>query len=100
MKYYTGEPVTFTTDEIGVPTVGTNSTPLIKDSDYEITYSDNTNAGTAKMFLIGKGSYANSIKNYTFTISKTPVTDVKASEYVEKINGAKPEDIKQQWELL
>ena len=53
-----------------------------------------------KMFLIGKGSYANSIKNYTFTISKTPVTDVKASEYVEKINGAKPEDIKQQWELL
>ena len=52
------------------------------------------------MFLIGKGSYANSIKNYTFTISQTPVTDVKASEYVEKINGAKPEDIKQQWELL
>ena len=94
VKYYTGEPVTFTTDEIGVPTVGTNSTPLIKDSDYEITYSDNTNAGTAKMFLIGKGSYANSIKNYTFTISKTPVTDVKASEYVEKINGAKPEDYK------
>ena len=93
-KYYTGEPVTFTTDEIGVPTVGANSTPLIKDSDYEITYSDNTNAGTAKMFLIGKGSYANSIKNYTFTISKTPVTDVKASEYVEKINGAKPEDYK------
>ena len=93
-KYYTGEPVTFTTDEIGVPTVGANSTPLIKDSDYEITYSDNTNAGTAKMFLIGKGSYANSIKNYTFTISQTPVTDVKASEYVEKINGAKPEDYK------
>lgn len=29
-KYYTGEPVTFTTDEIGVPTVGANSTPLIK----------------------------------------------------------------------
>ena len=94
VKYYTGEPVTFTTDEIGVPTVGANSTPLIKDSDYEITYSGNTNAGTAKMFLIGKGSYANSIKNYTFTISKTPVTDVKASEYVEKINGAKPEDYK------
>ena len=93
-KYNTGEPVTFTTDEIGVPTVGANSTPLIKDSDYEITYSDNTNAGTAKMFLIGKGSYANSIKNYTFTISQTPVTDVKASEYVEKINGAKPEDYK------
>ena len=26
-KYYTGEPVTFTTDEIGVPTIG-SGTPL------------------------------------------------------------------------
>ena len=93
IKYYTGEPVTFTTDEIGVPTVDTNHTPL-KATDYEITYANNINAGTANMFLIGKDSYANSIKNYTFTISKTPVTDVKASEYVEKINGAKPEDYK------
>ena len=92
-KYYTGEPVTFTTDEIGVPTVDANHTPL-KATDYEITYANNINAGTANMFLIGKDSYANSIKNYTFTIRKTPVTDVKASEYVEKINGAKPEDYK------
>ena len=90
-KYYTGEPVTFTTDEIGVPTIG--STPL-NATDYEITYANNTNAGTANMFLIGKDSYANSIKNYTFTISKTPVSDVTANKYVEKINGAKPEDYK------
>ena len=92
-KYYTGEPVTFTTDEIGVPTVGDAHTPL-KSTDYEITYANNTNAGTANMFLIGKDSYANSIKNYTFTISKTPVSDVTANKYVEKINGAKPEDYK------
>ncbi|MDB6468473.1 hypothetical protein PMN63_16850, partial [Blautia wexlerae] len=90
-KYYTGEPVTFTTDEIGVPTIG--NTPL-NATDYEITYANNTNAGTANMFLIGKDSYANSIKNYTFTINKTPVSDVTASKYVEKINGAKPEDYK------
>ena len=65
-KYYTGEPVTFTTDEIGVPTIG-SGTPL-ENSDYEITYANNTNAGTAKMFLIGKSSYENSIKEYNFTI--------------------------------
>ena len=92
-KYYTGEPVTFTTDEIGVPTVDTKHTPL-KATDYEITYANNINAGTANMFLIGKDSYANSIKNYTFTISKTPVSEVTAKKYVEKINGAKPEDYK------
>ena len=92
-KYYTGEPVTFTTDEIGVPTTGTPSAPL-KDSDYEITYSNNTNAGTAKMFLIGKDSYENSIKEYTFTISKTPVSELTANDYVEKIANAKAEDYK------
>ena len=90
-KYYTGEPVTFTTDEIGVPKIG--NTPL-NATDYEITYANNTNAGPANMFLIGKDSYANSIKNYTFEIYQTPVEAVTASKYVEKINGAKPEDYK------
>ena len=90
-KYYTGEPVTFTADEIGVPTV--DSAPLT-DKDYEITYSNNTNAGTANMFLIGKSSYENSIKKYNFTINKTPVTEVTRNEYVEKIDTAKPEDYK------
>ena len=90
-KYYTGEPVTFTADEIGVPTY--NNAPL-KDTDYEIKYSDNTNAGTAKLTLVGKDSYVNSSKEYTFTINKTPVTEVTANEYVEKIADAKPEDYK------
>ena len=90
-KYYTGEPVTFTADEIGVPTY--NSAPL-KDTDYEIKYSDNINAGTAKLTLVGKDSYVNSSKEYTFTINKTPVTEVTANEYVEKIADAKPEDYK------
>ncbi len=90
-KYYTGEPVTFTADEIGVPTV--DSAPLT-DKDYEITYSNNTNAGTANMFLIGKSSYENSIKKYSFTIKQTPVTEVTRNEYVEKIDTTKPEDYK------
>ena len=90
-KYYTGEPVTFATDEIGVPTAG--DAPL-KDSDYEITYSNNTNAGTAKMFLIGKSSYENSIKEYSFTILKTPVNKLTTNDYVDEIVNAKPEDYK------
>ena len=95
-KYYTGEPVTFTADEIGVPTITKDSkdTPL-RDTDYEIKYSDNINAGTtAKLTLVGKDSYVNSSKEYTFTINKTPVTEVTANEYVEKIADAKPEDYK------
>ena len=95
-KYYTGEPVTFTTDEIGVPTITKNSkdTPL-NDTDYEIKYSDNINAGTtAKLTLVGKDSYVNSSKEYTFTINKTPVTEVTRNEYVEEIADAKAEDYK------
>ena len=90
-KYYTGEPVTFTADEIGVPTY--QGAPL-KDTDYEIKYSDNTNAGTAKLTLVGKDSYVNSSKEYNFTINKTPVTEVARNEYVEEIADAKPEDYK------
>ena len=90
-KYYTGEPVTFTADEIGVPTY--NNAPL-RDTDYEIKYSDNTNAGTAKLTLVGKDSYVNSSKEYTFTINKTPVTEVTRNEYVEEIADAKAEDYK------
>ena len=90
-KYYTGEPVTFTADEIGVPTY--QGAPL-KDTDYEIKYSDNTNAGTAKLTLVGKDSYVNSSKEYNFTINKTPVTEVTRNEYVEEIADAKPEDYK------
>ena len=90
-KYYTGEAVTFSQDEIGVPKI--NGTPL-KDSDYTIEYSNNIKAGTAKMFVIGQDSYANSIKTLEFTINKTPVTSVSRNQYVEKIDTTDPEDYK------
>ena len=95
-KYYTGEAVTFSVDEIGLPTVkGTNGAPL-RPEDYEITYLDNTNAGTAQMLLVGKSSYVNSLKRYQFTISQTPVSSVDASKYVEKISDhASADDYKE-----
>ena len=46
------------------------------------------------MFLIGKSSYENSIKEYTFTIKQTPVSELSANDYVEKIADAKAEDYK------
>ena len=90
-KYYTGEAVTFSQDEIGVPKI--NGTPL-KDSDYKIEYSNNIKAGKAKMFVIGQDSYANSIKTLKFTIKQTPVTSVSRNQYVEKIDTTDPKDYK------
>ncbi len=51
---------------------------LTKDADYTVKYENNTNAGTAKVTVIGKGSYTGS-KTTTFTIdaadaSKATVT--------------------------
>ena len=47
---------------------------LTKGKDYTVTYSDNTNAGTAKVTFTGKGNYDSSTKEVTFTIQKCPLT--------------------------
>ena len=96
VKYYTGEDVTFSKAEIGVPHVQVKGdwAPLDPE-DYELTYTNNVNAGTANMYIVGKRSYANSIKPLTFEIKKTPVTAVSRNEYVERIdttNGAAYKD--------
>lgn len=43
-------------------------TALVKDVDYEVTYSDNTIVGTATITITGQGNYAGS-KEATFTIT-------------------------------
>lgn len=47
--------------------VGTTS--LIKGDDYEITYKNNTNAGTATAIITGKGKYSGT-KKFTYKINK------------------------------
>ena len=92
VKYYTGEEVTFSEEEIGIPKLA-DGTPL-KSTDYEIDYANNTNAGTAQMFVIGKDSYENSIKNLTFEIKQTPISSVTVNDYVEWIDTDDAEDYK------
>ena len=45
------------------------SKELVEGSDYEVTYSDNVNAGTAKVAIAGKGNYTGTL-SYTFKINK------------------------------
>ncbi len=60
-------PTTYTydgTSKIPAATVKDGNTTLIKDTDYTVTYSNNTNVGTATILITGKG-------NYTGTVTKT-----------------------------
>lgn len=50
-------------------TVTNGTTPLIKGTDYNVTYSNNTNAGTADVTIDGIGNYTGSRIEH-FTISK------------------------------
>lgn len=48
---------------------------LVKDQDYQVSYENNVNAGTAKVFILGIG-------NYKGTIEKSFVINVKNKDYV------------------
>ena len=48
-------------------------TALVKDVDYEVTYSDKTTVGTATITITGKGNYAGTTSK-TFTIVKATPT--------------------------
>lgn len=72
-KVYTGKAITQT------PVVKLGTTTLKAGTDYAVTHSGNTNAGTATVTITGKGNYANTVKK-TFTISKAAQTiTVKAA---------------------
>ena len=62
-QVYNGSPLT------PLPAVKDGTTTLIKDTDYTVSYSDNTNVGTASITITGKGNYTGS-KNSTFTIKE------------------------------
>ena len=98
-KDYTGEAVTYTSEELGALKIlnnTTNKVETIAPADYEITYSKNTNAGTntAKLIVTGKGSYAGSKKELTFTINPATVSATTAAEEVEQKNASSAKDYK------
>lgn len=51
-------------------TVGSEKITLVKDTDYTLTYSDNTSVGKGKAILTGKGSYTGTTKEVEFDIAK------------------------------
>ncbi|MBU5456209.1 MBG domain-containing protein [Oscillibacter sp. MSJ-31] len=54
-------------------TVKDGDKPLVSGTDYTAAYSNNTNAGTAKVVITGMGNYSGSVEK-TFTIAKKEIT--------------------------
>ena len=55
------------------PVVKDGETILVKDQDYTVDYTNNTNAGTATLTIKGKGNYTGT-KDATFTINPAEQT--------------------------
>ncbi len=55
------------------PTVKIGTTVLAANKDYTLSYSNNTNAGTAKITITGKGSYSGTIAK-TFNIKPASIS--------------------------
>ncbi|WP_281854422.1 hypothetical protein [Roseburia inulinivorans] len=51
----------------------------LKSGEYKITYSDNVNAGTAKVTVTGLLSYEGSVKNFYFKINKNDIVQDSVS---------------------
>ncbi|MCB6994722.1 hypothetical protein LI177_14660, partial [bacterium 210820-DFI.6.37] len=54
-----------------------------KDTDYTVSYKNNTNAGTATVTITGKGNYTGT-KTATFTIKAKAVSGLKVSAVANK----------------
>lgn len=59
---------------------------LIETEDYTVSYSDNVNAGTAKVTITGAGNYTGT-KEETFTIDKADLTIQPAKQSVPIATG-------------
>ena len=55
------------------PEVKDGTTVLVKDTDYELSYTANTDVGTATVTVTGKGNYSGT-KDVTFDITQAPLT--------------------------
>ena len=85
-------PTNYTYDGIAktpAVTVKSGTTTLNASNDYTVSYSDNTNAGTATVSVTGKGNYNGSFGSATFTIDKAPLT-ITAQSYTIKQGEALP----------
>lgn len=67
-----------------------NGSELVKNRDYTISYSNNTNIGTAKVVITGKGSYRGTIAaTFAITIKKGRTYTIGNYRYkVTKVNSS------------
>ena len=65
------------------PVVKLGSTTLSEGTDYTISYSNNTNAGTATVTITGNGAYTGT-KTSDFTISPASVKDAEVGGIIDK----------------
>ena len=75
------------------PTVKVGMVTLREGTDYNLSYSNNTNAGTASVTVTGKGNYTGAITK-TFTIAKRSISgatvSVATQTYTGKVLTPKP----------
>lgn len=65
-----------------------DGTKLVKNVDYTLTYSNNTNAGKAKVTITGKGKYSGKITK-TYTIRKVTLIKEMLSSKVISVEQSK-----------
>lgn len=61
---------------------------LVKDTDYTVSYKNNTNIGTATVIIEGKGNFTGTV-NKTFTITGIELTKAKITGIYDKIYNKK-----------
>lgn len=69
-QYYTGSQIK------PVPKIKNGTTTLKNRTDFTLTYQNNVNKGTAKVYIKGKGNYSGSC-SLTFSITARPVSTLK-----------------------
>ena len=79
-QYYTGSQIK------PVPNIKNGTTALKNGTDFTLTYQNNTNKGTAKVYIKGKGNYAGGC-SLTFTIAARPVSTLKITVPSVTYNG-------------
>ena len=67
-------------------TVTYNSNVLVNGSDYTVSYSNNTNLGTATITITGLGNYIG-VATKTFTIAAAEISDATLSTTTATYNG-------------
>lgn len=79
-QYYTGSQIK------PVPKIKNGTTTLKNGTDFTLTYQNNVNKGTAKVYIKGKGNYSGSY-SLTFSITARPVSTLKITVPSATYNG-------------